>query len=266
MLGEILALCALVKNIVFYCILFSYKAGQLIVWGLQTCLGMISVAWFGVSSLVQIAGEDFHVWLCDLGARLGSALLWLVQGIEYLGRTLTDTLILVSEALLGTGNVVVAIHNTVIHVVSKISSCIINVFAWLKHMCVLVGWGVWFAVTFVPLSIVYLCINATYYFGRLVEELLQFLYTIYLSTVSATQAIFEFITDVPIESTIGLLIGGCFVYILLHCHALLFMLVRHAFTQLWESIRGHWLDWCNTRSSYQTQSKLRNLWCVYAVF
>lgn len=251
MLEELFAIFTFLKNLAFYTILISYNTGQLLVWCIQTCVNILLVLWGSMCTLGVVAGEDLDVWLNDVSARLGTATLWLVQAGERFGSTISDGLSL----LISTGQIFTVVQNVILHVFSKIFSCILNIASWVKHICVLLGWGIWFAVTFVPLTIMYICINTTYCVGRFIEELLQVTCSLFTNILIMMHNAYEFIIDVPVESTIGLFIGACFIYVLLQSYQILYILLEHVATRIWRSFKLRCQRFYRRRSSHTINCK-----------
>lgn len=218
MLNVVIGLFETIKNIGYLSILLSYRTGQIIVNGILTSLDVLYKVYDTLWTVLVILNEDLFVFLSDVGSRLSFIVGSTVTFIEYVGESVISFFTFLKSMVFGASYFVITTVQTVIDVITKVFSSFGSLMAGIKQLVVLLGGGVWFAITLVPVFIIYVCMMTTYYIGRAFDETKSML----LSTVTQIKTglldLIAFVTDVPVESFLGLVVICCLIYVLVKFH------------------------------------------------
>lgn len=244
MLNQILSLFATFKIVCYYLLFISYKTGQCIIYTLGIVAETLQVFCSSSVSMLQVVFEDFWVFFEDLSQHVSLA----VAGIHSLCTSLLDSILLVlhtvKDVVFGLFSGVSGAFDALFDFFCSIYNAIALLLILLKNFVVLLGGGIWFAVTFVPLLLIYLCGTITSYMRLLAQETFDFAERVFYETPNALYNLYCFVSDVPIESLAGLLVGVCIVYIIITFHIFLYQLITRSvlriipanFTGFWTSL------------------------------
>lgn len=233
------AIIDFVKNITYFIFVISYNVGQLLINVVGYTVHMINIFYKCVSTIFSIIGEDFLIFIVDL-----------LNTLKYILHTLLVTFENVFQAIASTFDnfkflfvfVYGTVTSTFVGIVNGIGRIFLGIgqfFQWMKHVLLLLGSGMWFAITFIPLLIVYATTMTTYYFGRLLNEIYNMLKQFGLSILLSLKGFYEFVTDVPFESLAGLITTMCIVYILMRFHIVVYRLILNNLQVIRNNIRSY---------------------------
>lgn len=198
------------------------KIGQFIVTSLSFLLTLTKSLIIKLSTLLTIMFEDFMIFLQDVihvYARVREEIVyifeWMIENITY-----CQEIIYVPKWS----------YKVFIASLSGILNGIKHIFIYIKHVIILFGDGIWFIIVFIPKSLLYLgsltfsyIINS---FSHLCKNMYSNVKLVYKLVSNSLYNCYYFITDVPLESAIGLIIGLCFLYIFIQFYDVIFTYLR----------------------------------------
>lgn len=214
----------------------SYKTGYFIITALQEICNVVCNFAAISAVLLRIIAEDFLVFVHDVVfccCSLCNSLLNIFDTIFQLFFTILNGIKLVTHYLVWFAT---AAFDTYISAIVKIYLGIVQLMANIKYFVLLLGSGFWFAITFVPLFIVYTITMTTYYTGRLFEEIFNMIGLGFWQSFMFIKDIYQFITDVPFESLAGLTAGICISYIVVKFHLILYRMLNGYMHSLAQSL------------------------------
>lgn len=153
---------------------------------------------------------------------------------------------LLLSLITGIKNTCVIASNGVINICSIIEegyqtmfSTTIELFVFIKKLLVLFGLGVWFLITFIPLTLLSFYTWSIYYLRRFVEEITQSVLSVFLNGYNTIANVCKFIIDVPVESIFGIITGICILYIVFTFHMALQRFLYLKIVRLYEFIKAN---------------------------
>lgn len=226
MLSTLLFTIEILKTVVYYSFLLSWQTGKFIITAGKLLLNGLTTLTEHLSTTLKVFFEDFRPFSRDVLQHFYVILDGLTLLTEHLYTGVLTIVETANAVIRGMVLSVFYIFNTVNNIVLSVAGTIIELFAFLKRVLILFGSGMWFLITLIPFSIVYWVVCSTYYLGLLFKEINNIVSTLKTETISLTLNIYEFVTDVPIESLIGLSILMCLVYLLLQFHVALYQFLH----------------------------------------
>lgn len=253
MFGVLFTVIGFVKASLYYVLLVSWRTGRFII-----AASKLLVVWLnGIAEYIwgtlQIILEDFQPFASDILRYLQA----LLQGLAFVKNGVLSVFYSIYSVLSATVHwclsLVVQTFTELTNVVLSVIGGVSEVFAFIKRLLILFGSGVWFLVTLIPLSVVSFFIYSTYCLGLLLHEA-KHLTTALLNKIIS---IYEFVTDVPLESLAGLAVGVCLVYIFVQFHVVLYQFLGHKFRVFMEIARRKVvsLQWSFHRNQDDRQSE-----------
>lgn len=230
-----------IKSLVYFVVFLSFKSGELIVNGLETGFNLLKYCVETLWTVLTVLGEDFGLFLLDLWTHITTGIVTIENIIGALFPT--RYVMLIVKALQNLSYGFNVIYNIVFDVIARLIQAITNVAAAVKHLIVLFGSGIWFAVTIIPITLTYVCVSLTYFVGRLIEEIFTAISTTCYNLTVLLQDIYLFVFDVPIESAIGVFIGACLAYVLVKFHVMVYASLRKMSTKAFRAFS----KWMNSR-------------------
>lgn len=247
MLNQILSLFATFKIVCYYLLVISYKTGQCIIYTLQIITETLQAFGSSLVSMLQVVFEDFWVFFEDLSQNVSLA----VAGMHSLCSSLLDSILLVlhtvKNVVFGIFSGVSGAFDALVDFFCSIYNALALLVTLLKNFVVLLGGGIWFAVTLVPLLLIYVCGAIMSYTRLLVQETFDFTKRMFYEAPNALYNLYCFVSDVPLESLAGLIVGTCIVYIIITFHIFLYQLLTRSllrivpgnFSGFWTSLFGN---------------------------
>lgn len=239
MLSSLIYIFNLIRDVSYFGFVLSYKTGQLIIYCLNIVFEILMQINKNVGTLLRILLEDFYVFLCDVGQRIVNIVTIISSVFQNIVHFINTVIESIKFILSGIAFIVTVINNVIFGGISKIVSGIGQAFIAVKQFIVLLGASIWFTVTFIPLCIVYICTVSAYYLGCLLNETTKFIIDGITNSRNLINNLYEFVTDVPVESIAGLVTGACIMYVVIKFHILLYHkiisaleLIRHTIHRL----------------------------------
>lgn len=237
MLELLVNIINLVGATIYYGFLVTVKTGQfftnIFVVLLQNAMEIQAT----FITILKILLEDFYVFVSDISNGASNILCALTSGLM----SVVNSIVTIVEALKTFLSVLLQacsiISNSIINGLYKIITGIVYISTNLKHFVTLVGSGIWFLITLLPLLIVSSFTLLTYYVGSVLQELINLISTSGKITKTFFGDLYNFVTDVPLESMAGLLAGACITYIIVKFQLFLYNQIASVI----ESWRLSWL-------------------------
>lgn len=223
MLDSIIGLLQLAKTVIYSTLLLSWSIGHLIVIGIQTAWSPIVRLITASTTGVVVLLEDFSIFIRDLFSQIGNLLIWIAEGIENFAEGFNNVVNFIRNAHTNVWSLLTGGTEEIVLAVGKIWSGFVSLLHLIKNFIILFGSGVWFAVTFIPLSGFYLLMSIFYLSINTVKEAVNFVFLFMYNLFWLGIDLCNFIIDVPVESIIGLAIGGCIGYVIFKTHAMLYV-------------------------------------------
>lgn len=232
MIDLIIGIFTGIKNLLYYALLLSYEVGKLIV-----KLGLISLCVLQYiyeicQTVTTVICEDFLIFLYDVYN-------YTVCGIHFINNTFGSMYNFMHNSIEYVKYYVIygkeVISSSLYSVLSghlKLLSMIGQIIIGIKQLFILLGAGVWFLLTLIPLSIIYSFSMITYYIGCCLEEIIVFVSLIFKPIFRFVQDMIDFTFDVPLEATAGLIAGSCIVYLIIKFHMMAYYFLKEQFTML----------------------------------
>ncbi|KAK5643026.1 hypothetical protein RI129_009193 [Pyrocoelia pectoralis] len=214
MIEVILQFFNLVKYVGYLCFALSFNVGQAIINGFTILFEVMKRITASIQTVTKILTEDFYIFWKDISQ--------LLQYIFNFIDTILNSVYFIYDAiktvLWKIIFSIVVVYDNIFIVLGKSLQLIMTIFITLKQWILLIGSGIWFAITLIPLFIVHLCTITTYYVCLLSDEI--------LNVVDNSRTIlhygYDFITDVPIDSLAGLVSGFCILLLLIKLQAVIY--------------------------------------------
>lgn len=210
------------RSLAYITLIWSWRIGHIIVSTVQTLWGPITQLFKTIFSGITVLFEDFTLFTSDLGSKLSTAFVGTVEGIESAAETTYGTVELVQNFVTTCKTGVFTGVHQIWLMIEKVWLMIISLLYSLKYFIILVGSGVWFAVTFIPLTLTHMCVTIFYFITSLLREVIDISITTICGLFWFVIDVCNFVLDVPVESIIGLIIGSCIAYVFIKCHVMLY--------------------------------------------
>ncbi|XP_072394962.1 uncharacterized protein [Diabrotica undecimpunctata] len=237
MLEEVIGTINLIKTIINYGLYFSFKTGQFLVFILNCLLSNLNIVLKNISVLFVIIFESFTVFLQDIFQGIQVTVDILGQIWETISFGFSSVILSVTNILYKVISVICRIYELLIDSTFSFYTLIIALFQLIKHFIVLFGAGVWFVITLIPFSIISL-LNL---FASAIKSVLQNIYDTIVTTViglnDCLRNIYVFVTDVPVESAVGLIVAGCLIYVITQFNVAIYLYSRRVYLNLLSRFR-----------------------------
>ncbi|KAB0795950.1 hypothetical protein PPYR_10011 [Photinus pyralis] len=222
MIEAIIQVFNFVKYVGYLCFALSFKTGQTIVNGITIFLEYTGNITTGIQTITKILTEDFSIFWKDI-SHLTQYIFNVIGAIFEFVFCIYDVIkTVISNTILG----VVGIYNGFFSVMAKLIRLTATVCVTTKEWILLIGSGIWFALTLIPLFVVYLCTMTTYYVGLLTSEIFNLTIHSIDSTKNVLHCGYDFITDVPIDSLAGLVFGFFIIVVFIKLQGIIYQKVQ----------------------------------------
>jgi hypothetical protein len=218
------------KTALSYAFYVSFKIGQFIVTSLSSLWTNYMYLHNKFLTLLIIILEDFTVFLRDVVQYLHNFVSGVVYIFEYVNGGVCGIVEKMQDLQQFIFTSIKAALNSTHHQIITVVIAVRNIFVFVKQILILFGDGVWFIIVYIQKSLlslgsfilhnlkktsVYMCNN--------IYNNIKLTYNFLLESLCNC---YNFITDVPLESVIGILIALCFLYIFLQFYGVLYMYFR----------------------------------------
>lgn len=237
MLSLLVSLVSVIKNIAIFSLLLSYKTGELIIIVLKCLATLTKTVTSQGLYVLKVLSEDFNIFFGDILRHIMNIVIFLGTVFNGILDGLIYSFDAVKTALYGICSGCIHVYNVFNGGIEAMIASVVQTFVFIKRLLLLVGSGVWFAITFIPLSILSIFTLTTQYFSKLMEELQSIIYESISGLFQTLGNIYRFVTDVPIESAFGLMIIACITYVLVNFHMELYGFLQEKTLSLLELAR-----------------------------
>lgn len=215
------------KNIAYYTFVISHNVGFILIKCISFAASYVNILFKTAAALLSVVGEDFLVFINDALQYILHILSGIYNIFDY-GLSsfisLFDGIKYVIETVLTTVTTTwCAISSGFLRIFTGIGSF----FVGMKQLLLLIGSGMWFAITLIPLFVVYVLTMSTYYFGCVLNEVYEAIKQFVMNVGCSLKGLCEFFVDVPLESLIGLLTTACILYIIMKFHFIVYRTIVH---------------------------------------
>lgn len=232
------------KSAILYVLYVSVKIGQFILTALHSILLNL---WYLAEKLflfLSISYEDFIVFSHDFYQRINYLVGLLIYLVEYGLLTiyaLLDRVFNIQRLFL---LLIKTLYNGIEYGLLGTFEKVKNIFIILKQILILFGDGVWFVIIYLPKSVASLGPLCWNYFTTVAIKTNNLLKSIIKNALGSAFEFYNFITDVPWEAFIGLMIAICFLLIFLQFYNTLvgyarskLSLIVNAFKERYNSVK-----------------------------
>lgn len=233
MLETLLAIVSFWKSAVYYTILLSWRTGYFIITtGKVLATGFFTGLEYAFAT-VKVFLEDFHPFADDVLNHLQL----IFRGLHFV----TGKVYSIVEAIYPVINSAIeGVKMGIRQLYHDITTTIdtgVEILTFVKWIIILFGSGVRFLLTLISHSLLWCFIYGTYCLGLLLAEVEN----IIAKAAITMFRIYEFLTDVPTESYIGLIAAVCFIYIFMIFDFEVYRFLKHKFRITKELIRRNLL-------------------------
>lgn len=213
------------KNLTYFTFFISFKTGQFLIAFLSHIVNAITYICRLTTTVLSVIGEDFLIFMGDVFQAIFHVISSVYKAFEHTAQYLFSVCYN-AKALCETAiNTIINTWNFVTNTFLRLFSAIGQICNWMKQVLMLVGSGMWFALTLIPIFIVYITTMITYYFGCLLEEINDVFRKLYNNALNGFHGLYNFVTDVPLESLAGLVTAVCILYVLMKSHIALYRIL-----------------------------------------
>lgn len=233
MFEVVFAALGFIKASVYYALLISWGTGRFIAVASKVLLGWLrGVLGYSLETL-QIIFEDFQPFAADVVGYLDAVL----QGLFFVKNGVFSVFHAIYFGLSASVN---WCSSVVVTTFAELTSVVLSVIRGVNNACliiyfllILIGSGIWFLVTLIPLFVVSIFVYSTYCLGLVLHEIKNLTAAFAKELIS----IYECITYMPLESLAGLFIGVSLVYICVQYYVVISEFFRRKFRVFVEVVR-----------------------------
>lgn len=239
MIDAILTTLQLAKTFAYFWLALSWKTGETIINIFHYLISGATVFSKQVVDITKVLAEDFNVFLFDLCYRVAYVSRGVILTLETFENLLFSFIIGIKDTFVIVSNGVIKIYSVIGSGIQTMASATIELFVFVKRLIVLFGLGVWFLITFIPLTLLSFYKSTVYYLGQIDEEIKHTTLSVFLSVTNTITDICKFITDVPVESVFGIFAGICILYMVFTFHMALQRFLCLKIMQFYELVRAN---------------------------
>lgn len=210
------------QSLTCFTLLLSWKIGEAIISTFWLFFHWTLALVRHTQGICRVLLEDFYIFLSDLSMQASDALSMLHVVLDGSSASLNAVFrgvkFIFCSAYLFSNTIWSIFTSSVAGILNAAIQSIILT----KHLLILFGSGVWFLITFVPLTIFSIINLSLYYLKGLLKKLTSYLWTKSTYLWKTLVDIYEFITDVPVEAVCGIIAAVCILYLLFYFHLVLY--------------------------------------------
>lgn len=222
-----------VRAMVYNTFYYSFKTGQFIILGFKLLADLLVLTLKGLNLMLLTLSDSFSVFSEDVARGIQHVADFVALIIQEFQK-LSNCVLFVFEAII---TVLMLIHKFFNGAIQSLLHLLTSSVIYLKQLVVLFGSGVWFTVTLLPIFIY----NLSVFLIRFIVEIFQEIGTFVLESCKAIKAsikdFYDFVTDVPVESVIGLIVTVSLIYIFTQFYITIFTCVSQKMFRLLLKIR-----------------------------
>ncbi|KAK9732164.1 hypothetical protein QE152_g13042 [Popillia japonica] len=226
MIDVIIGILTGIRNLLYYGFLLSYEIGKLLVRLIQISWVILRYLYDIFQTLATVICEDFVVFLRDVYEHIACVSHIVNSTIGGAYQFVHVTIIDVKYYISYGRDVISTSFYNVLYGNLKFFGIIGQLFVGIKHLFILLGSGMWFLLTLIPLSVLYWFSLCTYYVGVVIEEFACLVCVILKPIVKFIQDVIDFTFDVPFEATAGFIAGSCLIYLVIKFHMIAYTFLK----------------------------------------
>lgn len=219
---DILSVIDFLKTFVYYSLYYSLKIGQCLVQVISLISNNLLLILKELTDIFVIIFESFTIFCQDIFHGFQQFVILLGQIQEGISHGISTGVWRISDLFDILNNGVFDGINHFQKSIINLGAVVVAVFRLCKYVIVLFGSGVWFVVTLVPYSIWNVLILFIYILQSTPGFIFAAIIDITKFTKDCIKEIYLFVTDVPVESVIGLGIAICLIYLLTQFYLTIF--------------------------------------------
>lgn len=230
---QLLTIIDYLRSIVYNTFYYSFKCGQYIILGFKLLMDLIVILLKGLNLLLTALSESFAVFSEDVSnvfEILAEFVLLIIQELQ----KISGIIFFIADSIV---NVLIVLHtlfnNAIQCIINLTTLCAVN----LKKLLVLFGSGVWFTVTLVPICMYNLCLLLINFISGVFQETGACILKSIKNVKLGVKDLYDFVTDVPIESCIGLIVTVSLVYIFTQFYMTIFNCIYQQLFHLLRRLR-----------------------------
>lgn len=226
----------LLRNIIYWTLLFSYKIGQSIAFTITFIFTFLIESTRNVLSALKIFYEDFGIFLSDLFQSASLILNWLGESVNTIFVFTKDVFEGVKTAYFSLNTTLTVIIDSILNFWNKLFNNIGQILICIRTFLTILGSGVWFALTLIPIGIIYTFTLFISYIRLLFAEIFNIIINCKEFFLRFLRECYYFISEIPAESYLGLIAGACLIYITLKWYFILYGIFRRFSRHLYEGL------------------------------
>lgn len=230
---QILSIMDYLRTIVYNTFYYSFKCGQYIILGLKLLIDLTVILLKGVNLLFYALSESFAVFSEDISngfQQLADFVSLIIQELQ----KVTNFVYFCADLCL---EVFIWIHTFFNDAIQALINLVTLCAVHSKRLLVLFGSGVWFIVTLLPICLYNLCLVLANFMSNIFEETGAFILQSIKNFELGIKNVYDFVTDVPTESFIGLIVTVSLVYIFTQFYMTIFNCINQNLFRLLLKIR-----------------------------
>lgn len=241
-----------ISKLFIYVYYYSYKTGQFFVYLTTVLFKTLTILLNSCIGLVIILLESLLLFLQDVMQGFLQLSSLLIQFLEDTNTSVGKIASILKETIEKVTACAVTVCRIPGQAVWTLWTVLIRIIVLCKSLLVLFGSGVWFAITLIPYSmanLIYFCID---YIEECYNNLISYMLRLSFNIKQAFSRSYEFITDVPVESLLGIIVAASLIYIFTQFYIIIisfcYYQTRNTFVRIYRKLK---------RLSYQTRLRLR---------
>lgn len=216
------------RIVIYNTLFYSFKIGQFIISGFRLLVSLFLLLLKGLKLFVSALSESFSFFSEDISHALQQVAGFLSLIINEF-QQLTSVIFYLTEEVL---NCFVFIHTFFNDAIQNLLNLMTQGAVHLKIVLVLLGSGVWFVVTFIPIFVYNFGVMLTECIYDMFQRTGAFILKKIINCKLSLRDFYDFVTDVPLESLIGLIVTVSLLYIFTQFYMTIFTCIYQQFSHL----------------------------------
>lgn len=222
-----------VRTTFYNTLYYSFKIGQFLIYGFRLLTDLFLLILKGFHLFLIALSESFALFSEDISYAI-QQVAEITSLIINEFQQFTSTLFYLLEIVLNAFVLIHGFFNDAIQTsVNLVTLCAVQV----KKLLILFGSGIWFSVTFLPLLIYNLGLILTNFVCTIFEEIGAFIIRTLKNCKLSLNDFYDFVTDVPFESVLGLIVTLSLIYVFTQFYMVIFTCMLQQLQQLSSKIR-----------------------------
>lgn len=222
-----------VRTVIYNGLYYSFKTGQFIIYGFRLLTDLFLLLLKGLHLFLMGLSESFSLFSEDISHAI-QQVAEVVSLIINEFQQFTSTLFYIAQVIV---NIFVLIHTFFNDAIQTVGNLLTHCAVQLKKILVLFGSGVWFALTFLPICVYNLFLLLSNFICYVFQEIGALVLGTVKNFKLSLRDFYDFVTDVPLESVIGLIITVSLIYIFTQFYMTIFTCIYQKLRHLLIKVR-----------------------------